>query len=122
MIRYEVLGPRNAEKYLNKAVEYLKVNGLRAPDKQIATFIAIDDKTDEIVGLCSLEQVYRIEPIVANNPLVAHVLAEKVLSLVQVNGLRLEIIVKSDKADKIDLFEKYGFVIRDRNITILEGE
>jgi len=67
-----------------------------------------------------------IEPVVADSPFVTQILAEKTLAfataVLSPTGGKVTALVHGERDSWISLLEKYGFVITDKNMTILKKE
>ena len=102
------------------AMDFCKENRLEFPIPFEIAFGAFEDGT--LVGLSTLKKVYQIEPLINTtvHASVSQVLAEKVLACASLLSPEVMALVKT--RDNAELFERYGFTIRDKNIFYLEKE
>jgi hypothetical protein len=102
------------------AMDFCKENGLEFPIPYQIAFGAFDD--GKLVGLCALKKSYQIEPFLNTtiHASVSQVLAEKTLACASLLSGEVMALVKT--RDNAELFERYGFTIRDKNIFYLEKE
>jgi hypothetical protein len=102
------------------AMDFCKENGLEFPIPFDVAFAAFDE--DKIVGICALKKMYQIEPLIntTSHAGVAQVLAEKTMAVASVLTDSVFALVKD--RDTSDLFERYGFTLRDKNIFYIEKE
>ena len=105
---------------LPEAIQYCLDNGVQLPNPLEIAFGAWED--DKLVGICALKKTYQIEPLVNTSKYggVAQILAEKVMACATLITKEVIGLVKSPET--VHLFEKYGFVVRDANIALIEKE
>lgn len=84
-------------------------------------FIACNEE-DEIVGLCGVRAVVQIEPLVSNNPVMAHILTEKAMTAASMIGKEVIAVTKSENEKWIAQIESYGFTVTDKNMTMLRRD
>jgi len=89
-------------------------NNFDFPTRPECVFVAIED--GKLVGLCALKKVYQVEPLinVSGSALVTQILAEKVLACAGL--VTHEVMAMTQKPD---LYERYGMVVTDKDMTIL---
>lgn len=116
MIEYRAI--RKSE--IELAVQFCKDNGFEFPLPYEIAFGAFDDGV--LVGLCAMKKVYQIEPLVSNAKYggIAQILAEKTMACASL--LTTEVVALVKNTDNINLFKKYGFKVRDENITFISKE
>jgi hypothetical protein len=97
------------------AIEFCQEHGYDFPIPYEVAFGAFDNGV--LVGVCALKKVYQIEPLVSNIKYggIAQVLAEKVMACASLVTREVTALVKLP--ENVELFERYGFVVRDENIT-----
>lgn len=101
--------------------QFCKGKGIAFPSRNEQIFIAIDN--DMIIGLTGLKREFKIEPLIAANPVVALKLGKMIEGYALGTGVKvITATVPGDNKKHIAQLEKDGFVIRDTNITILEKE
>jgi len=102
------------------AMDFCKKNGYEFPIPYEIAFGAFDG--DVLVGLCALKKVYQIEPFINTtvHASVSQILAEKTLACASLLSNSVMALVKD--RDNAELFERYGFTIRDKNIFHIEKE
>lgn len=102
------------------SMDFCKKNGYEFPIPFQMAFGAFDG--DELVGLCALKKVYQIEPFINStvHASISQVLAEKTLAVASTVTDSVMALVKD--RDTSDLFERYGFTLRDKNIFYIEKE
>lgn len=118
MIQYQKITPE----YAQKAYDYCKLKEVDFPTDAEIIFIAINE-LDAVIGLCSVKQIFQIEPLVSDQPLVTMILGEKAMSVVATTKHeKVMALVKDSKESYISQLEKYGFVVTDKAMTILKKE
>jgi hypothetical protein len=102
-----------------EAVRQLCEDNLIAfPSENNLLFVA-EDK-GEIIGICGAKTDYRIEPLIATNPIAANNLARMVEGALLATGVKRTIaFVNSDNVKHIEQLVKAGYEIIE-NKTILE--
>jgi N-acetylglutamate synthase-like GNAT family acetyltransferase len=100
---------------LSEARALCVAKDLDFPSRPECVFGAFEN--GKLVGICALKKVYQVEPLVniSGSALVSQVLGEKVLACASLVTSEVEVITKNSA----ELFEKYGFVITDKDMTIL---
>jgi hypothetical protein len=79
------------------------------------------DKSGTINGICGLRTEYFIEPLIAENPQAAYQLGIMVEGYAVGSGIKtIRAEVPGDNVKHCDQLEKAGFVIVDKNRTIME--
>lgn len=84
--------------------------------------IAIDTEKDEIVGICGVIKITQIQPLKADNPLIAHTLSEKAVSIASLYDSEIQTTIKTDNLKWKDELKKYGFTVVDENMSVLVKE
>jgi hypothetical protein len=85
-------------------------------------FIAEDDNKN-IVGILAIKTTTELTHFYAESALIAHALAQRAEGALEVSGVKnIQITVKADRQDLIDLYEKWGYVTEKNNIIIMEKE
>jgi hypothetical protein len=116
MITYRAIRKTEQQTALN----FCRENGLDLPVPFELAFGAWDD--DILIGICVLKKTYQIEPLINTSAygVVAQILAEKTMACASLISNEVVALVKDEKT--AELFEKYGFVIRDKNVTYISKE
>lgn len=111
---------RNAYKHdLNKITEYCAKHKLKVPDNSVTIFIA--EHEGEIKGLVALKRVYQIEPLIADNSLVANRLYGMIDGVIKANGIKeVRAVTSRDNGDFIKVLDKEDFVVINFNKLTLE--
>jgi hypothetical protein len=114
MIEYRML--KDDERKL--ARQLCLEHNLDFPIRPECSFGAFDN--GNLVGVVALKKVYQIEPLIniSGSALVSQVLAEKALACASIVTGEVEVITKKSA----ELFEKYGFIVTDVEMTILKKE
>lgn len=100
--------------------EYCHKSHINFPDEAALVYIAISQE-GEIKGICALERMDFIEPLIADNPLVANNLSNMVQGFAIGSGVKkLNAIVDKDNVHFINLLSKLGFRVIENNKVILE--
>lgn len=103
MIRYKLV---TTEEEFQKCAEYLVNKGLDTP--MHTTKLAYASLNDEIIGVVGIEQLFVLEPLAADNGIVATKLANMVEGVALFGGAdRIECFTPDEK--NLSLFEKAGY-------------
>lgn len=101
---------------------YCESRGISFPVDAEVIFVAVSD-SGEVVGVVGVKRIYQIEPLLFDIPTVGLVLGEKALGVLSFAGQNEAVaITKDSNGAWIDIMERYGFVVTDRNMTILKKE
>lgn len=102
--------------------KYCDDHSINFPHK--ATLIMISrNESGEVDGIVGFIPEYRIEPLIASNPVTANTLARMMEGYAVGIGVQNIIThVHDEKTKFIAELEKAGFVIKDKSVTILEKE
>jgi hypothetical protein len=102
------------------ALDFCRENGLDFPVPYEVAFGAWDN--DILIGICVLKKMYQIEPLINTSAysIVGQILAEKVMGVASLITSEVTALVRDDKTS--ELFQKYGFIIRDKNVTYISKE
>lgn len=100
--------------------EYCSRHNIALPVNSAILLISFDDN-GKINGLCGLRTEYFIEPLVADNPIVGHQIGIMVEGYAVGSGIKtVRAEVPGDNIKHCEQLEKHGFVIVDKNRTIME--
>ena len=116
MIEYHKI--RKSE--IELAIQFCKDNGFEFPIPYEVAFGAFDG--EKLIALCALKKMYQIEPLI-NTVKMGHisaVLAEKVMACASL--VTDEVVALSKDTESIDMFKRYGFKVRDENVTSIYKE
>jgi len=105
---------------LELAVQFCKDNGFEFPIPYEVAFGAFDG--GKLIALCALKKMYQIEPLIntVNGGHISAVLAEKVMACASI--VTTEVVALSKDTKSIDMFKRYGFKVRDENVTFISKE
>lgn len=87
-----------------KIIDFIKKYKLEIPQKPLFYLVAYDENNN-IIGLCSLQNILIIEPFISENPIVGYNLYQKAEILASINGESLWAF--TNNVDKI--LEKLNF-------------
>jgi len=93
--------------------------GIAIPSMNEKVFLAWEK--DKLVGLTGLKVDYRIEPLIAYNPMIAFTLGRMIEGYALGTGVKvIAANVPGNNTKHINQLVKAGFSVVDTNITILE--
>lgn len=111
---------RTESDYL-KAKQYCENKQLEFPKNNAICFGAFDD-SGNLVGFTSVVLNVQVEPLIAEQSLIAQILFEKALAYASSVTNQVELTVNGANDKVIDYAVRSGFVIKDENMTILRKE
>lgn len=115
MISYRKAEKKDFEKIYSLCIE----NNIAFSGNNLL-FLA-ENEQGEIIGICGLKQEWRVEPLIAENPLVGNNLVKMIEGAALANGINvLKANVESSNEKHIKQLEKFGFVIVENSKIILE--
>jgi hypothetical protein len=99
---------------------YCYKHGIAFPDRNSILLVSFNDG-GLVNGLVGLKPVIFVEPLVADNPILANNLGRMVEGIIIQQGIKvISASVPRENVKHIAQLEKEGFVIIDNNHTILE--
>jgi hypothetical protein len=116
MIEYRKLIPEE----WSKAREFARELGTDITPKVEILFGAYEN--GELVGIAAVKHITIIEPLVVKQGYyrVSQILGEKAMAIASLMGDTVVILVKNIHKNYLDILEKYGFIVTDRDITVLK--
>jgi len=105
---------------IQMAVDLCKQSGLEFPIPYEIAFGAFED--NRLVGICVLRKVYQIEPLISfsKHASTPQILAEKVMACASLVTNEVSALVRNKAY--LSEYQRYGFKIRDENITSIYKE
>ena len=99
---------------------YCDKNNIMSPveDQMMQLVYIAEDDNGMIVGVSAVKRWYVVEPVIADNPRIGQVLLEKASSGIPTPEFKC--VVKDNEL--VGALEKYGFIITDKDMTILMKE
>lgn len=89
-------------------MEYCQKNGFKFPESNC--LYLSKDETGNINGIAGLEIVIKIEPFIADSPIVAKRLYERLLEVLKDKTGKVECFAPNEKFEKVNkLYSKLGF-------------
>lgn len=99
---------------------YCSKHGIAFPDRNSILIVSLNDQ-GEVNGLVGLKEEVYVEPLMADNPILANKLGRMVEGIIIQQGIKIiKASVPRENVKHINQLEKEGFVIIDNNHTILE--
>lgn len=119
MVDYRLASARDFEK-INSLCEQ---EGICPPDNNEIVFIAIDTETDNILGITGIILEWRIEPMIAKSPIIAHTLGRMAEASLMTGGAKFyKAHVDENNEKHINQLIRSGMKITDRNKVILRKD
>lgn len=107
---------------INAVKELCLNHGINPPDNGSAV-IFVAESDDALQGVCGVKVNVQIEPLIANTPFVAQILAERAMGFITaISKGPIVVLVKEENEEWISALEKYGFVVTDKNMVVLKKE
>lgn len=117
--RYRIATTKDADNIRTYCKEHNAECPLDSLHDQIQIVLA-EDEQGVLMGLSALKRMFVIEPLLGGSVRNQIVLAEKLMSVAgHAGGNEVVAMVKGDNHTFISNLESYGFVITDKNMTIL---
>lgn len=92
------------------------------PQRNSIAFGAYNDYGN-LVGLAAIKVIHQIEPLILEegySPRITQTLGEKAMAVISTVSNEVTGLVKDENSSYILQLEKYGFVVTDRNMTVLK--
>jgi len=116
MIEYKVY---NHKEDFQAVLAYCKKFGFAFPSSSEQIWLAIKDS--EIIGISAVGKIYKIEPLISENPIVANKLGQMAIGYAIGTGIKtITATVPGKNVKHTEQLVKEGFSVIDTNITILE--
>ena len=110
------------EKDKAKVDTFCLKHNIAPPTDNMITFIAVN-MDGVIEGVCGLKQVYQIEPLISENPVVANNLYQRVAGTVQSHEIKkVRALADPLNTKYVRTMAKEGFKIVETNKLILQKE
>lgn len=121
MIHYKAV---RTKEELQDAIAYCAEKNVSSPDINTkSVMIARDDETGKVVGVVGIKRMFAIEPLVTDSPYITHILGERALAVVESSDIPMVFaMVTADKEEYLQILQKYGLVITDKNMILLRKE
>jgi len=95
---------------------------ISVPTGNIITFIA-EDNEGKIVGVTGLKQIFQVEPLISENPLVAHSLYRTIDGFIQGENIKsVRALVEKSNDKYMSTIRKEGFLVIETDKYILQKE
>lgn len=104
----------------NKVSDYCKKHNIAFPSRNSVLLVSLNEQ-GETNGLVGLKPQFSVEPLIADNPILANNLGRMIEGVIINEGIKIiTASVPRENVKHINQLEKDGFVIVENNHIILE--